>query len=79
MPLTSTQRKIIQNILASISQIRLRMSEAGEVAVKLGITFRELERQSEQAYDELRALVAETKEVEKTLRKELKRHAGDRQ
>ena len=76
MPLDKDQRRAIQNILSVLSELRMKMAEAQQTATRLGISFRELERQSEIAYDDLRAIISETRRPAKKRPKRIA--AGDR-
>ena len=55
--LSPDDRQRIHEVLATLATFRLRMKEAGETAAKLGIHFRELEREAERLYDNLREMI----------------------
>ena len=73
MPFTKDQKRKITDALTHLAQFRLKMAEAVETSTKLGICFRELERQAAQAYDELRGVIRSTENMERSLRRLVKK------
>lgn len=59
--LSPEDRQRIHEVLATLATFRLRMKEAGETAAKLGINFRDLEREAERLYDNLREMIHSAK------------------
>ena len=55
--LSPNDRQRIHKVLATLATFRLRMKEAGKTAAKLGIHFRELKREAERLYDNLREMI----------------------
>lgn len=58
--LNKKQRKVARDLLGSIAQFRLKMNDCRETAVKLSITFEDLERQAQHLYNDLRLMVTES-------------------